>query len=195
MSVYRVLNSREFVCSTGHEFKTGVMYEYSTKRVWFEPIYTGKTWIPPLERQGKAVFPVCPECKEVVSHDNITINDVRKGGTGNVHVPDSEAAAIAVHPLTGEEVYCFDRPNAPLPEVWKKEGFVKMTFNHYKDLERHCRERGMVNDIEGDWAHDEGYFEEDLARRQKIYKEQRERYMEEREKVMRAHPELRRQKR
>lgn len=192
MATYRVLPSRDFTCPADHTFRTSVMYEYSGKQIWFEVVSNAGTWVEPAARPPKTVMPICPVCSEPCSYDNVVFNEQPSKGTGNVQVPDSEAAAVAVHPQTGEVVYCFDRPDRPLPAVWKEQGFVKQQFNHYKDLERFCRQTGQVNDIEGDWAHDGGFFEEDLARRKKIEAQRLEQYMDERENVMRAHPELRR---
>ena len=110
-----------------------------------------------------------------------------RGRFVNCQVGEKEASAVAIHPVTGEEVYCFgDDPSKPLPEQYAKEGFEKVSFNHFRDLEKFCRERGMVNDIEGDWHKDDGYFEEQQSRSDKQHSEQMRAYKAEREKVKRA---------
>lgn len=189
MSIYRVLPSRDFKCENEHEFRALVLYEYSTKKAWFEVTYAGNQFIEPVDRAPRSALPICPVCQAACSfEDMIVVGNESK--LKNVCVTDKEAAAIAIHPVTGEEMYCFDRPDAPMPKHLAAEGYVKVQLNSFKALERFCRERGVVNDIEGDWKHEDGYFQEDLARRRKIEREQRERYMEERDKVRRAQPEL-----
>lgn len=116
-----------------------------------------------------------------------TLNNFTRAQVG-----EKEATAVAIHPGTGEVVYCFgDDPAKPLPEQWRNQGFEKKQFHSFRELQKFCRATGQVNDIEGDWHKDDGYFEEDLSRRRKIEKEQRERYMDERQKVLQAYPELR----
>lgn len=135
----------------------------------------------------------CPECGKPAMFNLVSVG---RSIVRNAQVGEREASAVAIHPVTGEVVYCFgDDPAKPLPEEWKKEGFEKKQFHSFKELEKFCRERGQVNDIEGDWHKDDGYFEEDLARRRKQWSEERKRYMEEREKVKAAHPELARRER
>jgi hypothetical protein len=185
MSIYRILGSKIFECSSGHLFNAQIQYEYSNKKTWFEVTQKGGEWIPPHDRTGRTFLPMCPECGEALSCDEMTV--VSENRVKNVHVPDTEAAAVAIHPVTGEAVFCFERPDSPMPETYRQEGFTKVQFNHYRDLERFNRERGLVSDIEGDWSKEgEGFFEEDLKKRRKLESEHRERYLEEREKAKKA---------
>ena len=77
----------------------------------------------------------------------------------NQQVGDNEATAIAIHPVTGEKVYCFDSPDREMPEHYRKEGFVKHQFKSFRELQKFCKDNGVVNDIEYGNKHD-GYSEE-----------------------------------
>jgi hypothetical protein len=187
MARYRLFN-REYRCEDEHQFTASIRYEYKDRTTEFQvrpknPDLSRGTWADPWLK-----FPVCPECEKIVVTPPLVNGEVVRR---NVHVPDSEASAVGIHPVTGDITYCFDKPGQPLPKHWADLGYQKVTFNHYADLQRFCRQTGNVNDIEGDWAHDEGYYEEQREIREKVERERRERYLEEREKVMKAYPELR----
>jgi hypothetical protein len=64
----------------------------------------------------------------------------------NAQVPESEAATVAVHPTTGEVVYCFDRPDRPMPPQYAAEGFEKRQFQSLAALDKFCTDRGLVNE-------------------------------------------------
>ncbi len=186
MPTFRVRGTHEYNCSNGHQFRACAMYEYAAKTTVFEVVELEHKWVPTGERPARTYLPVCPTCEEAQSFE---ANQVVATGRAahHVQVSDEEAAAFAINPKTGEEIYCFQRPDAPMPEVYRQEGFVKVQLKSFKDLQQHCRERGMVNDIEGDWHQEgEGFFEEDYAKREKKSKEFEERYMEEREKIRRG---------
>lgn len=191
MGHFRVLGSQTFTCPNNHEFRSQMSYDYSTKQTMFEVTYKSGEWVAPADRTPRTFLPVCPEpdCGEACSFEGVTVGG--HGRTHNVQVGEKEATAVAIHPTTGEVVYCFGRPDAPMPDTYKREGFQKVQFHHYHDLQRFCRQQGVVNDIEGDWHQDgEGFFEDDLKERRKKEKMQYEQYMEEREKVRKAYPEL-----
>lgn len=103
----------------------------------------------------------------------------------NAQVSASEAAAVAVHPKTGEVVYCFLNPSDPLPERYAAEGFEKQQFQSLSSLRQFCNQRGLVNDIEYDNPHD-GYHEEQLRERERIESQRGESYRRERDLAQRA---------
>lgn len=136
---------------------------------------------------GTIVYRICHFCHKGY---NPSLGERCECGPRNVRnaqVGENEATAVAIHPVTGEPVFCFNEdPTAPMPEVYAKEGFEKVQFHHYRDLDKWCKENGFVNDgIEG-YHKDDGYFEEDYSKRQKVEKERVERYLEEREKARKA---------
>lgn len=83
-----------------------------------------------------------------------------------------EAAAVAVHPKTGEVVYCFANPGDPLPKRYAKAGFEKQQFHSLHALRSFCKSRGLVNDIEYDNPH-EGYGEEVQRKREEAERDSR----------------------
>lgn len=136
---------------------------------------------------GTIIYRICHTCHKGY---NPSIGERCECGPRRVYnaqVGENEATKVAIHPVTGEIVYCFnENPNAPMPEVYKKEGFVEKSFVHYRELDKFCKENNLVNDAVEGYHKDDGYFEEDLARRQKEEKQRVERYLEEREKARKA---------
>lgn len=79
----------------------------------------------------------------------------RWGRISAAQVGEKEATAVAVHPGTGEVVYCFDRPDAPMPESYAREGFEKKQFHSIHELRSFCKSQGVLNDVvETDSRHD-----------------------------------------
>lgn len=109
-------------------------------------------------------------------------------------VGEHEASAVAVkRDADGNIVdvsYCFNRPGQPLPEYLKQEGFEKQTFHSWRALDDFCKANGQVTDTHGDWHHDDGFYEESRAEKEKFWRDFTERYEAEREKIERAYPEL-----
>jgi hypothetical protein len=101
--------------------------------------------------------PACPDCstdERLAVMDDVSIRSAR-----NQQIDPREAAAVAIHPKTGEVVYCFDTPTRDMPAQYRNEGFQKVQFHTARALEQFCRERGLVNDAEYGNKHD-GYHEE-----------------------------------
>lgn len=186
MSVYRILGSEDYTCPSGeHTFRACAQYDYSSKKITFEATWSNGTWLSPEQRKPATYLPVCPTCGEACSFEGLIVE--KNGRTHNVQVSEAEAAAVAMHPVTGEVVWLTGDPTAPLADSYRREGFEKVRFHHFHDLQRFCREHGVVNDLEGDYHPDgDGYWEEKYAERSKKEREQRERYLEEREKVKEA---------
>lgn len=91
--------------------------------------------------------PPDPVCLESV----VTIAAVGSyRANANAQVGEKEASAVAINPLTGDVSYCFDRPDRPMPPLYANQGYVKVQFPHFRDLERFCRSQGVVNDLETD---------------------------------------------
>ena len=95
----------------------------------------------------------------------------------NAQVGADEAAAVAVHPETGEVVYCFTDPRNPMPSRYAEQGFVKQQFHSGRQLEAWCKARGLVNDMSYGNKHD-GAFEESQKKKSVLEAERRERQAE-----------------
>ena len=184
MAHFRVLNTRTYTCPAEHEFRACAMYSYDSQQILFEVTEQGKKWIDPSVRPARTYLPTCSECGGHADYEGMTVGEERI--RLNVQVGESEATAVAIHPVTGEAVYCFQRPDAPMPELYRQEGFEKVQFRHLSDLRNFCKQRGVVNDMVEGYHRDDGFFEEEHAKEEKQYKENMERYMEEREKVKKA---------
>lgn len=137
------------------------------------------------------VFQWCHECGEVEPYPACVPTSMVGREVKNAQVSENEASKVAIHPVTGEVVYCFSKPGDVMPQRYKDEGFEEKSFTSYRELERFCRKNNLVNDIEGDWHHNDGYIEENQKKRDKAEKARYEQYMDEREKVLKAYPELR----
>lgn len=176
---------RYFVCPEAHRFMAAVEHSAGTTKFKAVRLYAhNNPFMLSVSTDIDAPampLPVCPTCASVATEEGAA----RRRGPA-AQVGHGEAAAIAIHPTTGEQVFCFEKPDSPMPERYRKEGFQKVQFHHYRDLERFCRNNNLINDLEGDWHQEDGFFEEDLAKREKQRKEQYERYMEEREKVRKS---------
>lgn len=112
----------------------------------------------------------------------------------NAQVGASEAAAVAVHPGTGEVVYCFANPTDPLPERYARAGFEKQQFHSLSSLRAFCNARGLVNDIEYDNPHD-GMTEESMRTREEWERGKASKYQRERALAAQAAENERRGKR
>lgn len=136
------------------------------------------------------VFQWCTLCRKVENYP-ACVPVSMQGRPRNAQVGENEASKVAIHPQTGEVVYCFTKPGDVMPQRYKDEGFEEKSFTSYRELERFCRQNDLVNDIEGDWHHNDGYGEEMQRIKDKSEKQRYEKYMDEREKVIQAYPELR----
>jgi hypothetical protein len=67
---------------------------------------------------------------------------------------DPHATAVAIHPVTGDPVFCFTRSTDPLPERYRRLGYEKYVFRTVSELRRWCASKGLVNDIT---EYDSGY--------------------------------------
>ncbi len=104
----------------------------------------------------------------------------------NVRVSEREATAVAIHPLTGDPVFCFASPTDPLPERYRRLGYEKRQFHSIHELRAWCRSKGLVNDVlEYDQAYD-GYSEEVARQQEEADRRWLERYRKERELAARA---------
>lgn len=137
---------------------------------------------------GKVIYRICHDCKK--GH-NPQVGPCechkRQRRFFNAQVAANEAAAVAVHPVTGETVYCFTDPNGDMPEQYRREGFVKQQFHSARELEKFCRERGLVNDIEYGNKHDGAfeYSQKVKAEREEERREKMAEYQRARERAMR----------
>ena len=132
---------KTFECPNDHTFKA--LVEYADRKATFKPISIYENGDRTLLYGTPMPLPVCPACSTVAEEKGF-----RRGK--NQQVSEKEASAVAIHPQTGEVVYCFSRPDAPMPEMYKNEGFEKVQFQSYKSLENFCRERGRglhVSDV------------------------------------------------
>jgi hypothetical protein len=151
-----VIVNRKFRCTSdaAHEFYATVESSdanSSTYRAYRRASDNGDSKYYATE-QPSMPFPYCSDCGFVAVDADLRASRV------NAQVADSEASAIAIHPVTGEVSYCFDRPDREMPALYRDQGYVKVQHKSYRDLERFCRSRGVVNDIETD--RDGGYESE-----------------------------------
>jgi hypothetical protein len=138
----------------------------------------------------RSAYQWCMEHGEVERYPACRGSSGQRSRIRNAQVGEKEASAVGVRQLpdgTYDYVYCFgDDPSKPMPEEWAKQGYVKQQFHSFRELQKFCRETGQVNDIEGDWHKDDGFFEEQRAKAEKEHRVNYERYLEEREKVKRS---------
>lgn len=60
---------------------------------------------------------------------------------------ESDCAAVAIHPVTGDPIFCFMRSTDPLPERYRRLGYEKRIFRSVSELRRWCASKGLVNEI------------------------------------------------
>jgi hypothetical protein len=104
----------------------------------------------------------------------------------NARVSSSEATAVAIHPITGDPIFCFARPSDPLPERYRRLGYEKRQFHSIHELRRWCASKGLTNDVtDYDQPH-EGFMEDAWKQQEEADRRWRETYARERELAARA---------
>lgn len=102
-------------------------------------------------------------------------------------VSSREAAAVAIHPVTGDPIFCFARPTDPLPDRYRRLGYEKKQFHSIHELRRWCASKGLVNDITEYDNPDAGGYDDEVRERQEAEdRKWMETYKRERELAARA---------
>ena len=104
----------------------------------------------------------------------------------NAQVSEREATAVAIHPVTGDPIFCFAKPTDPLPERYRRLGYEKRQFRSLHELRRWCASKGLTNDITDYDQNYEGFMEAAQAEQEAADKKWADTYRRERELAARA---------
>lgn len=162
------IEHRLFRCGPGHQVRCSVESEGSAVTYRAFAVIEHDIFLKQVRRRVDAPrlpLPVCPECGNAL--------DQIDGETPtNAQVAEQEAAAVAVHPKTGDVSFCFPTPDSPMPALYASQGYVRVKFKSFHALQAFCRARGLVNDVETDFSlKDADAFERSMKDRRKVWDE------------------------